>query len=222
MPLEPLDGARRQHDHAVRRFPAEHLLPGEGGDVDLAPVDGLREQRRRRIDEGEPAAIVGDPIAVRHAHARGRAVPGEDDVAVEVDIVEIRQLPVVGRRARACRPASARRRCRPPSAGRSPPRRARQRRARRASTTAPSRKRRCRIRERWRAGSRRAARAAHASCRWRAAAARCRRAIGASARAAPTDSTCGVQPGRLAHGPLEKFAIAGRCFGLSRRLMTAV
>ena len=152
----------------------------------FAPVDGLRAQRRRRIDEGETAAVGGDPIAVRHAHARCRAVPGEDHVAIEVDAGEIGQMPVVGRRARACRPASARRRCRPPSAGRNPPRPARRRRARRASTTAPSRKRRCRTRERWRGGSRREARAAHASCRWRAAAARCRPASGASARAAPT------------------------------------
>ncbi len=86
-----------KHDHAVRRFPAEHLLPGERGDVDFAPIDGLRAQRRRRIDEGETAAVGGNPIAVRHAHARCRAVPGEDHVAIEVDAGEIGQMPVVGR-----------------------------------------------------------------------------------------------------------------------------
>ena len=186
MAREPLDGARRQYDHAVRRFAAENLLPGEGGDIDLRPVDRLREQRRGGIGEGEPAAVGSDPVAVRHAHARRRAVPGEDDVAVEIDRGQIRQPAVVGLEQRARPAASARRRCRRPSACRNPPRRARRRRARRACSTAPSRRRRCRSRARWRGDSRPAARAARASGRWRASAALRRRPNGASGQAAPS------------------------------------
>ena len=71
---------------------AEHLLPGEGGDIELVPgqVDG--ERRRGRVADGEARAVVGDPVAVGHAHARSGAVPGEDDVAVGVDRGEIGQL----------------------------------------------------------------------------------------------------------------------------------
>ena len=59
MAFEPLHGARRQDQHAVRGFAADDLLPGEGGDIDLRPVDRLREHGRRGIGEREPAAIGG-------------------------------------------------------------------------------------------------------------------------------------------------------------------
>ena len=68
--LQPLDGARREDQHAVRGLPAQHLLPGEGGDIDLRPVDRLREDGRGGIGEGEPAALGRDPVAVGNAHAR--------------------------------------------------------------------------------------------------------------------------------------------------------
>ena len=41
-----------------------------------------------------PLRSARDPIAVRHAHAGGRAVPGEHHVAVEIDLDEIGQLAV--------------------------------------------------------------------------------------------------------------------------------
>ena len=47
--LEPLDGARAEHEHAVRRLAAERLLPAEGADIDLRPVDVLRERGRGRV-----------------------------------------------------------------------------------------------------------------------------------------------------------------------------
>jgi hypothetical protein len=43
-----------------------------------------------------PSPVGGDEIGVRHAHARGGAVPGEDHVAVEIDGRKIRQLAVSG------------------------------------------------------------------------------------------------------------------------------
>ena len=50
-----------------------------------------------------PVAVVGDPVAVRHAHARGGAVPGEDDVARRIDRGEIGQL----RRNRRAAPSAS-------------------------------------------------------------------------------------------------------------------
>ena len=43
-----------------------------------------------------PCRVGRNEIAVGHAHARGRAVPGEDHVAVEIDRREIGQPAVVG------------------------------------------------------------------------------------------------------------------------------
>ena len=54
-------------------------------DIELRPVEILREGRRGRVADRQPLAVGGDPVGVRHAHARRRAVPGEDDVVVEID-----------------------------------------------------------------------------------------------------------------------------------------
>src|SRR6188508_2792769 len=42
----------------------------------------------------EDVAITGNPVTVRHAHAGGRAVPGEDDVGCKIDFAEIGQIAV--------------------------------------------------------------------------------------------------------------------------------
>ena len=39
-----------------------------------------------------PSRSACDPVGVRHAHARGRAVPGEDDVGGRIDLGEIRAV----------------------------------------------------------------------------------------------------------------------------------
>ena len=49
-------------------------------------VEPLREGRRGGVADGQALAVGGDPVAIRHAHARGGAVPGEDHVAVEIDL----------------------------------------------------------------------------------------------------------------------------------------
>ena len=85
-----------KHQHAVRRLAAERLLPAEGADIDLRPVDVLREGRRGRVADGEAGAVGGDPVGVGHAHAAGRAVPGEDDVARRIDPAEVADLAIIG------------------------------------------------------------------------------------------------------------------------------
>ena len=55
--LEPLHRARRQHQHAVRGFAAQRLLPGEGHDIELRPVERLRERRRGGVADGEAFAV---------------------------------------------------------------------------------------------------------------------------------------------------------------------
>ena len=60
----------------------------------LSQASVLREGGRGRVADRQPFAVGGDPVAVRHAHAGGRAVPGEDDVALEIDLGEIGQLAV--------------------------------------------------------------------------------------------------------------------------------
>ena len=73
---------------------AEHLLPGEGGGIELLPGDLLREHRRGRIADGQAGAIVSDPIGIGHTHPRGGAVPGEHHVAVAIDLGEIGQFAI--------------------------------------------------------------------------------------------------------------------------------
>ena len=82
------------------RLAAQHLLPGEGRGIELRPIDLLREDGRGGVADGEAFAVGRDEIAVRHAHAGGRAVPGEHHVAVEIDLGKIGQL-AVGRDQRA-------------------------------------------------------------------------------------------------------------------------
>src|SRR6185437_9295055 len=93
--FEPLDGARTKYDHSVGRFAAKGLLPAEGPDIDLWPVDVLCEGRRRRVADGEPGAVGGNPVSIWHSDAAGRAVPGEDDVVGPIDSAELGNLAIV-------------------------------------------------------------------------------------------------------------------------------
>ena len=54
----------------------------------------LREHRRGRVADGQAFAVASDPVGIGHADAGGRAVPGEHDVAVAIDLAEIGQLAV--------------------------------------------------------------------------------------------------------------------------------
>ncbi len=92
--LEPLDRARREHQHAVRGLAAQRLLPGEGHDIELRPVERLRERRRGGVADGQALAVGADPVGIGHAHAGGGAVPGEDDVGGRIDLGEIGDLAV--------------------------------------------------------------------------------------------------------------------------------
>ena len=80
----------------MRRLAPENLLPGERHDIELRPIEFLGEGRRCRVADRQSLAVGGDPIAVGHANARGGAVPGENDVVVEIDL---RQGPAIRRKA---------------------------------------------------------------------------------------------------------------------------
>ncbi len=211
--LEPLDGARRQDQHAVRRLAAHDLLPGEGGDIDLRPVDGLRKDGGGGVGKRQAAAVGRDPIAVRHAHARGGAVPGEDDVAVEVDGAKVGQAPVVRFKHARVGELQLADDVDDPALAEVLPGQAHRRRARRAWSTVPSRRRRCRSQARWRRGNPRATR----EDRCVLSMARFNRAsrLGRPVRASEecTSSAAGVHPGRLAQGPQEKLGLSGRSLG---------
>ena len=53
--FEPFDGARRQDQHAMRALAAQHLLPGEGDDIELGEIEPLRERRRGGVADRQPA-----------------------------------------------------------------------------------------------------------------------------------------------------------------------
>ena len=81
----------------MRALAAQHLLPAERHHIQLVPRQVHRECRAGRVADRQARAVGGDRVAVRHPHARGRAVPGEDHVAVEIDLGQIHDLPIVGR-----------------------------------------------------------------------------------------------------------------------------
>ena len=87
--LQAFNGARRQDQHAMTALPAQHLLPGEGCDIELGKIEPLGEGRRRRVAQGQPLAAGGNEAAIGHAHARGRAVPGEHHIAIKIDSAKI-------------------------------------------------------------------------------------------------------------------------------------
>ena len=78
----------------MRRLAAHDLLPGEGDDIELGPVQRHGEGGRGRVADREAATGGGDEVGRRHADAGGGAVPGEDEVAGEVDRLEIGQRAV--------------------------------------------------------------------------------------------------------------------------------
>ncbi len=92
--LEPLHRARREDQHAVRGLAAQHLLPGEGHHIELVERQRLRERGRGSVADREPGTVGLDPVAVRHAHARRSAVPGEHHVVGEIDLAQVRQLAI--------------------------------------------------------------------------------------------------------------------------------
>ena len=92
--LQALGGARRKDQHAVLRLAAQHLLPGEGDDIELVEGKRLRKGGARRVADRQARAIRRDPVAVRHPHAGGRAVPGEDHVAREIDCRQVGQFAI--------------------------------------------------------------------------------------------------------------------------------
>ena len=73
---------------------AERLLPGEGYDIELRPIELLRKSRRCGVANGESAAVGGDPVGIGHAHPGGGAVPGENDVVPRIDAGKIRKLAI--------------------------------------------------------------------------------------------------------------------------------
>lgn len=90
------DGAGRQDQHAMRGLSAQHLLPAEGHDIQLVPGQFHRKGGAGRVADRQPVAVGGNRIAIRHPHARGGAVPGEDHVLVEIHFGEIDDLAVIG------------------------------------------------------------------------------------------------------------------------------
>ncbi len=80
----------------MRRLPAQHFLPGPGDNIEFFPRQFHREHGGGRIANGEALAVLGDPVTVRHPHAGGRAVPGEDDIAGPVGRGKVGNFAIAG------------------------------------------------------------------------------------------------------------------------------
>src|SRR3546814_3558499 len=60
-----------EDQHAVPALAPQHLLPREGGDIDLVPRQVVGEHRAGRIGEAQSFAVGGDPFAIGDARAGG-------------------------------------------------------------------------------------------------------------------------------------------------------
>ena len=60
----------------------------------MAKIQPLRESGGRRVANRQALAVRRNEIGVRDAHARGRAVPGENDITAEVDFCQVGQFAI--------------------------------------------------------------------------------------------------------------------------------
>ena len=68
----------------MRAFATHHLLPAEGGDIELVPRQILRKGGGCRVAKRQPRTVTGDHVAMRHSYAGCCPVPSETDVMVVV------------------------------------------------------------------------------------------------------------------------------------------
>ena len=165
-----------------------------------------RTPRWSRRQKRQALAVGRDPVAIGDAHAGGRTVPGEQDVArPDRSWPKIGKLAVFGANGRSDRACS----CLTASVTQPSPKLSHASMVtgrRRACATSPFRMRRCRMPGRCRCGSGRAVRSNRvhqidASARPRLADRRC----DASGQGRGVSSLSALQPGGLAQGPDEKW-----------------
>src|SRR6266851_5326389 len=80
----------------ARGLAAERLLPGERHHIELGPIELLGECRRGGVTDGEAFAARADPVGIGNAHARGGAVPGEDDVGSRIGLAQVGDIAIAG------------------------------------------------------------------------------------------------------------------------------
>ena len=95
--LEPCDRARARTSMPCAASPPSTFCQEKVTTSSLSHGRSMREGGRGRVADRQALAVGRDPVAVRHAHARGGAVPGEDHVVVEIDRGEIGQLAIAAR-----------------------------------------------------------------------------------------------------------------------------
>ena len=78
----------------MRCLTTQRLLPGPGHDIKFLPRQIHGIDRRGRIAKGEAFSVIRDPIAVRYADTTGRTIPSKNNVAIAIDLYQIRQFPI--------------------------------------------------------------------------------------------------------------------------------
>ena len=80
----------------MRGFTTQRLLPGICQHINFRKVDVLRKKCRRRVAERQALAAIRNPIAIGYANTRCRTIPGEQHIAREISLCQIRQVPPIG------------------------------------------------------------------------------------------------------------------------------
>ena len=85
MAVDPLGRARRQDNHTVTALPTKRFLKAESPDIELFPGDIHSKTGRGGIGNCQTGAVVRDPVAIGDTNPGGSAIPGENDIIVEID-----------------------------------------------------------------------------------------------------------------------------------------
>jgi hypothetical protein len=94
--LQPRHSGGRKDKHIVSGFSSQHLLPGEGGDIQLVPGQIHGKGGAGGVADGQPFAVGGNPVAIGNLHAAGGAVPHKHRVMGGIVLAKVGNFAISG------------------------------------------------------------------------------------------------------------------------------
>ena len=70
---------------------AKRLLETEGGDIQFVPRQVHCKTGRRGITDRKTSPVIGNPVAIWHAHTRCSAIPCKDHIMIEIHLRQVGQ-----------------------------------------------------------------------------------------------------------------------------------
>ena len=80
----------------MRAFTTEDFLPAKGNHVEFFPGHLHCKNSRGCITDGQPLAVIGDPVSIGNLDSGGGTVPGENNVVIRVGLGQVWKQTVIG------------------------------------------------------------------------------------------------------------------------------